>query len=264
MNIGNIIQPREVSTREIGIQTEPFQVEQSSRHDVSPPTVSQINLQERVNVSSALPSTPIAISRDFGAQAASGPRTNVTVVQNIAQGVQNPSRRGTDDAYKCRLYYLALEPRSLLFATLDDFNEVLREIRCNTEKCGVGLLRGDACKPLCKTKRQQGKCFSFEQHHGFSRLACIRCGGEHFVKDCPTSRQNAAPGVFPPKTCGYCGFYRFENGHGVRMAESEPIFQHDLAVTQLLDKGWRKNDLCGSGLCDLFFPILYCAFKIEG
>lgn len=148
------------------------------------------------------------------------------------------------------------------FEVLNRFNEVLRVIRCNPDKCGVGLLRGDNCTSICrKRKERKERMFSFDQHLGFEKLNCLRCGDGHYVRDCPT-RSNRSSGIcFAAGVCGRCGFYRFVEGHGARVGENDGIFRHDLSKAQLLEKSWRESDGCGSGLCDLLYPCLFYLYK---
>lgn len=143
------------------------------------------------------------------------------------------------------------------------FNEVLRVLRSNQDRCGVGILSGEKCNSICiRRKRSKDRFFSFDQHRGFSKLSCLRCGDAHYVKECPTGAKNAGR-KFPAGVCGVCGLYRFEEGHGVRLGESVGHFRHDLVAEQLLEKGWRESDRCRSGLCDLLYPCLFYLYKTE-
>jgi hypothetical protein len=151
-----------------------------------------------------------------------------------------------------------------VYEVVNRFNEVLGDLKGRSDRCGVGILRNEQCSLSCvERKRRKERYFSFDKHEGFSKVSCLRCGGEHYVKDCPTSCKNIPGGKFATGVCGRCGFYRFEEGHGVRLGESVSLFRHDLRAEQSLEKGWREADNCGSGLCDLLYPCLFYLYKTE-
>lgn len=150
-----------------------------------------------------------------------------------------------------------------MYDILKAFVNTLKTVENLRSRCPIGILLNQRCSEICVKRLSEKKLFNFDQHRSLGGNHCLRCGDTtHWVSRCPTKWTNKSlrPIPFKDGVCGICGIY-LTLGHASRLGEVSPLFHHDAVLEQTLDSSWRRPGRCKSGLGDMFYPLMYLAFK---